>query len=54
MAGRFSRRVCGYAYRFHRFTDSRLDGHNGRAPFELAGVIIDNIDWVRFSQEQQH
>lgn len=41
-------------YRFHRFTDSRLEGHNGKAPLELAGVNIEGIDWVQFSQKQHH
>lgn len=38
-------------YRFHRFTDSRLEGHNGKSPLELGGVNIDGIDWVKFSQK---
>ena len=47
-----SLRLLIMRYRFHRFTDSRLQGHNGKAPLELAGVNIDNIDWVQFSQKK--
>lgn len=49
-----SLRLLIMRYRFHRFTDSRLEGHNGKAPLELAGVNIEDIDWVQFSQKQQH
>ena len=29
-------------YRFHKFTCSRLKGHNGKSPLELAGVDTKN------------
>jgi hypothetical protein len=38
-------------YRFHRFTDARTEGHNGKAPLELAGVNIGGVDWAKFSQK---
>jgi len=37
-------------YRFHKFECSRIPGHNGKSPLELAGVDTSKIDWVRFSQ----
>jgi len=49
-----SLRLLIMRYRFHRFTDSRLEGHNGKAPLELAGVNVEGINWVRFSQKNQH
>ena len=41
-------------YRFHKFTCSRINGHNGRAPLELAGASIQDLNWVRFSQKNAH
>ena len=38
-------------YRFHKFTCSRINGHNGKAPLQLTAAQIDNLDWVRFSQK---
>jgi transposase-like protein len=37
-------------YRFHKFECSRVPGHNGKCPLELAGVDTSTINWVRFSQ----
>jgi hypothetical protein len=37
-------------YRFHRFTCSRIKGHNGFSPLQLAGVNTSGAHWVRFSQ----
>jgi len=39
-------------YRFKRFSCSRIKGHNGKSPLELAGVDISNINWVRFSKNE--
>lgn len=37
-------------YRFKRFSCSRIEGHNGKSPLELAGVDTSNIHWVTFSK----
>ena len=37
-------------YRFHKFTCSRVKGHNGKSPLELAGANIQGINWIKFSQ----
>ena len=41
-------------YPFHLLTDSRIEGHDGKAPSELAGANIEGIGWVQFSQKQRH
>jgi len=41
-------------YRFHKFTCSRIEGHNGKSPLELAGVNTTGINWIKFSQKKQH
>jgi transposase-like protein len=41
-------------YRFHKFSCSRIEGHNGKSPLELAGVNINGINWIRFSQKNEH
>lgn len=41
-------------YRFHKFSCSRIKGHNGRSPLELAGVNTNGINWIKFSQKKQH
>jgi len=41
-------------YRFHKFTCSRIKGHNGKSPLELAGANIQGINWIKFSQKNQH
>jgi hypothetical protein len=38
-------------YRFHKFSCSRINGHNGKSPLELAGVNIQGINWIKFSQK---
>jgi len=40
-------------YRFHSFSCSRLPGHNGFSPLELAKVSTKGLHWVRFSQRQR-
>ena len=40
-------------YRFHSFSCSRLPGHNGFSPLELAKVSTEGLHWVRFSQRQR-
>jgi transposase-like protein len=40
-------------YRFHKFTCSRINGHNGKSPLELAGVNTQGINWIKFSQKNQ-
>ena len=35
-------------YRFHKFTCSRIKGHNGKSPLELAGVNTTGINWISF------
>jgi len=37
-------------YRFHLFSCSRIPGHNGFSPLELAKVKTHGINWVLFSQ----
>lgn len=37
-------------YRFHSFECSRIAGHNGHSPLELAGVSTKGIRWIEFSQ----
>lgn len=39
-------------YRFKKFTCSRIKGHNGKCPLELAGVDTSGIDWVMFSKNE--
>ena len=39
-------------YRFKRFTCSRIKGHNGKCPLQLAGVDISGINWVMFSKNK--
>ena len=51
-------------YRFHRFTDARTEGHNGKAPLELAGVTLEvstgrsspkssNNYWTRYRKSRR-
>ena len=37
-------------YRFKRFTDSRTKENNGKSPLELAGVNLNNLDWLQYSK----
>jgi transposase-like protein len=37
-------------YRFRKFTDSRIEGHNGHSPLQLAKVDTRGINWIEFSQ----
>jgi len=37
-------------YRFHPFSCSRLRGHNGQSPLNLAAVNTTGLDWVRFAR----
>lgn len=37
-------------YRFHRFSCSRIRGHNGLSPLTLAGVQTDHLHWVEFAK----
>lgn len=46
-AERYVRLLVG-CYRFKRFTDSRGNGSNGKAPLELAGVDLAGRDWLSF------
>ena len=40
-------------YRFHKFTCSRIEGHNGKkSSLELAGVNTTGINWIKFSQKK--
>lgn len=39
-------------YRFKRFSCSRIKGHNGKCPLELAGVDTSGINWVMFSKSK--
>ena len=39
-------------YRFKKFTCSRIKGHNGRSPLQLAGVDTSKINWVMFSKNE--
>lgn len=52
-AERFTRLLVG-CYRFKRFTSSCHSPHNGRAPLELAGIDLGDLDWVRFHLDEQH
>jgi len=31
-----------------------IEGHNGKSPLELAGVNTTGINWIKFSQKNQH
>lgn len=37
-------------YRFHLFSCSRIQGHNGHSPLHLAGAKTAGIRWIKFSQ----
>lgn len=37
-------------YRFHRFSCSRIHGHNGQSPLNLAGIPTEPPLWIRFAQ----
>jgi hypothetical protein len=50
-AERYVRLLVG-CYRFKRFTDS-LNGSNGKAPLELAGVDLRGRDWLSFLLDRQ-
>ena len=39
-------------YHFHKFTCSRIEGHNGKSPLELAGVNTIDTNWIKFSQKK--
>ena len=39
-------------YRFKKFTCSRIKGHNGKNPLQLAGVDTSDINWVMFSKNK--
>jgi transposase-like protein len=39
-------------YRFKKFTCSRIKGHNGKSPLQLAGVDTSKINWVMFSKNK--
>ena len=39
-------------YRFHKFTCSRIERHNGECPLELAGVDTRGINWIKLSQRK--
>jgi len=39
-------------YRFHKFTCSRIEGHNGKSPLELAGINTTDINWIKFCQRK--
>jgi len=41
-------------YRFHKFTCSRIKGHNGKSPLSLAKAKTRSRDWVTFSQKKHH
>jgi len=41
-------------YRFHKFTCSRINGHNSKSPLELGGVKTQGINWIKFSQKNAH
>jgi hypothetical protein len=41
-------------YRFHKFTCRRIQGHNGKSPLNLAGVNTTGMNWIKFSQKNQH
>ena len=44
-------RLLVACYRFKRFTDSCRAGNNGRSPLELAGVDLQERDWLSFLLE---
>jgi transposase-like protein len=50
-AERFTRLLIA-CYRFKRFTDS-ANGHNGKAPLELAGVDLAGLDWLTYLHRNQ-
>jgi len=39
-------------YRFKKFTCSRIKGHNGKSPLQLAGVDTSKLNWVMFSKNE--
>jgi hypothetical protein len=41
-------------YRFHRFSCSRIHGHNGLSPLNLAGIPTNAISWIRFAQRTEN
>lgn len=41
-------------YRFHKFICTRIEGHDGKSPLELANVNTTGINWTKFSQKNQH
>jgi transposase-like protein len=41
-------------YRFHKFTCSRIGGHNGQSPLQIAGANTSKTNWIRFSQKNAH
>jgi transposase-like protein len=45
-----SLRLLIMRYRFHSFSCSRIQGHNGSSPLQLAGAKTENIRWIEFSQ----
>lgn len=49
-AERFIRLLVA-CYRFKRFTDSD-NGHNGKAPLELAAVDLTGLDWLTYIQNR--
>ena len=40
-------------YRFHKFSCSRIQEHNGKCPLDLGGVDITGINWIKFSQKMR-
>jgi len=40
-------------YRFNPFVNSSVSYRNGKAPLELAGINIKNLDWLSFSQKHR-
>jgi len=45
-----SLRLLIMRHRFHSFACSRIPGHNGYSPLELAGVDATGMSWIDFSQ----
>ena len=41
-------------YRFHTFSYSCIEAHNEKTPLELASVNTSDVNWIKFSQRQQH
>lgn len=39
-------------YRFHTFSCSRIEGHNGKSPLELADINTTHINWIQFCQRK--